>query len=253
MKISVITICYNSAHSIGDAIQSVLAQTYPNVEYIVVDGKSKDTTVEVIKSFESGISKFVSEPDKGIYDALNKGIKMATGDVIGFMHSDDLYANNEILTKVAALFEKEKTDSVYGDLEYVYKDDTSKVLRYWKSGTFSISKLRMGWMPPHPTFYVRREVYEKYGLFNINLKISADYDTMLRFLGKHRITTAYLPEVMVRMRVGGASNRSLKNIIRKSKEDYQAIKDNSFGSVFTLIFKNLRKVTQFIAKDKKTN
>lgn len=253
MKISVITICYNSAHSIGDAIQSVLAQTYPNVEYIVVDGKSKDTTVEVIKSFGSGISKFVSEPDKGIYDALNKGIKMATGDVIGFMHSDDLYANNEILTKVAALFEKEKTDSVYGDLEYVYKDDTSKVLRYWKSGAFSIPKLRMGWMPPHPTFYVKREVYEKYGLFNINLKISADYDTMLRFLGKHHITTAYLPEVMVRMRVGGASNRSLKNIIRKSKEDYQAIKDNSFGSIFTLIFKNLRKITQFIAKDKKTN
>jgi glycosyltransferase len=253
MKISVITICYNSAHSIGDAIQSVLAQTYPNVEYIVVDGKSKDTTVEVIKSFGSGISKFVSEPDKGIYDALNKGIKMATGDVIGFMHSDDLYANNQILTKVAALFEKEKTDSVYGDLEYVYKDDTSKVLRYWKSGVFSLSKLKMGWMPPHPTFYVRREVYEKYGLFNTNLKISADYDTMLRFLGKHRITTAYLPEVMVRMRVGGASNRSLKNIIRKSKEDYQAIKDNSFGSVFTLVFKNLRKVTQFIVKDKKTN
>lgn len=252
MKISVITICYNSAHSIGDAIQSVLNQTYPDVEYIVVDGKSKDNTVEVIKSFGERISKFVSEPDKGIYDALNKGIKMATGDVIGFMHSDDLYANNEILAKVAALFDKEKTDSVYGDLEYVYKEDTSKVLRYWKSGSFSLSKLKMGWMPPHPTFYVKREVYEEFGLFNTSLKISADYDTMLRFLGKHRISTAYLPQVMVRMRVGGASNRSLKNIIRKSKEDYQAIKDNEFGSLITLIFKNLRKVTQFVAKDKKS-
>ncbi len=250
MKISVITIAYNSGHSIADAITSVVSQTYPDVEYIIVDGKSKDNTVEVVKSFGTKISKFVSEPDKGIYDALNKGIRMATGDVIGFMHSDDLFASDDILAKVAALFNANDIDSVYGDLEYVYKEDTNKVLRYWKSGSFSLRKLRMGWMPPHPTFYVKRAIYEKYGVFNTSFRISADYDTMLRFLGKHRISTLYLPEVMVKMRVGGASNRSLKNIIQKSKEDYQAIQDNNFGTIFTLLFKNLRKVTQFIMKQK---
>lgn len=248
MKISIITIAYNSGHSIADAIQSVLAQTYPNIEYIIVDGKSKDNTVEVVKSFGDRISKFVSEPDKGIYDALNKGIKMATGDIVGFMHSDDLFASDDIIEKVAAIFAKHDVDSIYGDLQYVYKNDTDKVLRYWKSGEFSIRKLKMGWMPPHPTFYVKKKVYDQYGLFNTNFRIAADYDTMLRFLGKYRISTMYLPEVMVKMRVGGASNRSLKNIIRKSKEDMQAIRDNQFGTVFTLAFKNLRKVTQFILK-----
>lgn len=248
MKISVITICYNSAHSIKTAIDSVLAQTHPDVEYIVVDGKSKDNTVEIVQSYGSRITKFISEPDRGIYDALNKGIAMATGDVIGFMHSDDLFASDNTLAKVAELFQQTGSDSIYGDLEYVYKEDTNKVLRYWKSGNFSIRNLKMGWMPPHPTFYVKRAVYEKYGTFNTTYKIAADYDTMLRFLGKYRISTSYLPEVMVKMRVGGASNRNLKNIIRKTKEDHKAIKDNSFGSVFTLFFKNIRKVTQFIIK-----
>ncbi|MDY0102513.1 MAG: glycosyltransferase family 2 protein [Lentimicrobium sp.] len=248
MKISVITICYNSAHSIKTAIDSVLAQTHPDVEYIVVDGKSKDNTVEIIQSYGSGITKFISEPDRGIYDALNKGIAMASGDVIGFMHSDDLFASDNTLAKVSELFHKTGSDSIYGDLEYVYKEDTNKVLRYWKSGNFSIRNLKMGWMPPHPTFYVKRAVYQKYGTFNTDYKIAADYDTMLRFLGKFRISTSYLPEVMVKMRVGGASNRSLKNIIRKTKEDHKAIKDNDFGNILTLFFKNIRKVTQFFIK-----
>lgn len=248
MKISVITIAYNSGHSISDAIDSVLSQTYNDIEYIIVDGKSKDNTVEVVKSYGSRISKFVSEPDKGIYDALNKGIRMATGDVIGFMHSDDLFASDNILAKVAEIFKTNDVDSVYGDLQYVYKNDTNRVLRYWKSGRFSLRRLKMGWMPPHPTFYVKKKVYDNYGLFNTDFRIAADYDTMLRFLGKHRISTYYLPEVMVKMRVGGASNRSLKNIIKKTKEDMKAIQDNNFGSVFTLVFKNLRKVKQFIIK-----
>lgn len=245
VKISIITICYNSAHSIADAVNSVLSQTYPNIEYIVVDGKSKDNTVEIIQSFGDRISKFISEPDKGIYDALNKGVRMATGDVIGFMHSDDLFANDQIIEKVARMFEDSSTQSVYGDLQYVYKTDTNKVLRYWKSGEFSLQKLRMGWMPPHPTFYVRKSVYDAYGDFQIRYKIAADYDTMLRFLGKHQITTQYLPEVMVKMRVGGASNRSIKNIILKMQEDWDAIRGNQFGNIFTLLFKNLRKLNQF--------
>lgn len=248
MKISIITIAYNSGHSIADAINSVLAQTYPDIEYIIVDGKSKDQTVEIVKSYGDRIAKFVSEPDKGIYDALNKGIRMATGDVVGFMHSDDLFASNEIIAKVAGIFQQQEVDSIYGDLQYVYKNDTTKVLRYWKSGKFSRTKLKLGWMPPHPTFYVKKKIYDQYGLFNTEFRIAADYDTMLRFLGKHRISSVYLPTVMVKMRVGGASNRSLKNIIKKSKEDMKAIHDNHFGSVFTLVFKNLRKVTQFILK-----
>jgi len=248
MKISIITIAYNSGKSIGDAINSVVLQTYPNIEYIIVDGKSKDNTVEVVKSFGSKVTKFVSEPDKGIYDALNKGIAIASGDVIGFMHSDDLFADEFVIGKVAGLFRQTGVDSVYGDLEYVYKNDTSKVLRYWKSGKFTIRKLKMGWMPPHPTLYVKREIYQKYGGFDIAFRISADYDSMLRFLGRFKISTAYLPEVMVKMRVGGASNRSLKNIIQKSSEDFKAIKKNNFGNVFTLIFKNIRKVSQFIKK-----
>jgi glycosyltransferase len=248
MKISIITIAWNSGKSIGDAIKSVVSQTYPDIEYIIVDGLSKDNTMEVVKSFGAKVTKSVSERDKGIYDALNKGIAMAEGDVIGFMHSDDLFADEFVIEKVAKLFNETGADSIYGDLEYVYKNDTSKVLRYWKSGKFSRRNLLLGWMPPHPTLYIKREIYQKYGGFDIAFKISADYDSMLRFLGKYKISTAYLPEVMVKMRVGGASNRSLKNIIQKSKEDLHAIKKNEFGNIFTLVFKNLRKVTQFIKK-----
>lgn len=248
MKVSIITIAYNSGHAISDAINSVISQTYNDIEYIIVDGKSKDNTVDIVKSFGDKISKFVSEPDKGIYDALNKGIGMATGDIIGFMHSDDLFASDKIIEHVVEKFKKNDSDSLYGDLQYVYKENTDKVLRYWKSGNYTLGKLKMGWMPPHPTFYVKRWVYEKYGGFNIDMGIAADYDTMLRFLGKHKISTQYLPEVMVKMRVGGASNRSLKNIIKKSREDWDAIKRNQFGNIFTLIFKNLNKITQFIKR-----
>jgi len=248
MKISIITIAYNSENSISDAINSVLSQTYPNIEYIIVDGKSKDKTVEIVKSYGNKISKFVSEPDKGIYDALNKGIEMASGDVVGFMHSDDLFADEHVIEKVARLFKEKNVDSIYGDLNYVFKNDTNKILRYWKSDEFSLRRLKFGWMPPHPTFYVKRKIYEKYGGFDIDFKISSDYDSMLRFLGKYKISTAYLPEVMIKMRVGGASNRSLKNIIQKSTEDFRAIRKNKFGNIFTLIFKNLRKVKQFFEK-----
>lgn len=248
MKVSIITITYNSEKSIADAINSVVSQSYSNIEYIIVDGKSKDKTMEIVASYGDKISKFVSEPDKGIYDALNKGIKMASGDIVGFMHSDDVFANNDIIAKVVEKFKANDSDSLYGDLQYVNKEDTSKVFRNWKSGEFSLKQLKLGWMPPHPTLYIKRWVYEKYGGFNIDMGIAADYDSMLRFLGKHKISTQYLPEVMVKMRVGGASNRSLKNIIKKSSEDWDAIKRNQFGNVFTLVFKNLRKVTQFINK-----
>ena len=246
MKVSVITIAYNSGKSIADAIKSVMEQTYPNIEYIIVDGQSTDNTMDIVQSFGARITKQISEPDKGIYDALNKGIRLAEGDVVGFLHSDDIFASPDVIADVVALFSEKQTDSVYGDLQYVYKNDTSRVFRNWKAGVFSMKKLRFGWMPPHPTFYVKKQVYDQHGLFDTSFKIAADYESMLRFLGKHRITTVYLPRVMVKMRIGGASNRSLKNIIRKSREDLRAMKVNSFGNIVTLAGKNFRKLNQFL-------
>ncbi len=248
MKISLITISYNSESSIGDTIDSVLEQDYNNIEYIIVDGNSSDRTMEIVRSYENKISKSISEPDEGLYDALNKGIGMATGEVVGFIHSDDILAGPDILSKIAKTFKEKETDSIYGDLVYVYKQDTSKILRYWKAGKFSRAKIKNGWMPPHPSFYVKREVYQKYGGFDTSFRIAADYDSILRFLGKYRISTAYLPEVLVKMRVGGESNKSLKNIIRKSKEDIKAMKKNGFSAFPAIIIKNISKIHQFIVR-----
>ena len=181
--------------------------------------------METIQSALGGqYSTLVSEPDRGIYDALNKGIKLATGDVIGLLHSDDIYFDENVLAKVAKLFDEKEVDSVYGDLIYVDEEDTSKVFRYWKAGEFNEKSICKGWMPPHPAFFVRKNIYDLYGLYDTTLKIASDYDLILRFLGKHKISTAYLPEVLVKMRWGGKSNRSLKNIIKKSYEDYRALK-----------------------------
>jgi glycosyltransferase len=248
MKISIITSVYNNVATIEDAINSVLSQTYTNIEYIVVDGASSDGTTDIIKKYEDRISKFVSEKDKGIYDGLNKGIKLATGDVIAFLHSDDIYENKNVIADIVKLFEKTNTDSIYGDLVYVDKEDTSKIFRYWKSGEYTFRKLQNGWMPPHPTFFVKKEFYDKYGKFNLKFGIAADYDFMLRMLGKYKITTAYLPKVLYKMRVGGASNRSLKNIIQKTKEDIRALENNDIGGFHTIILKNLMKIPQFLKK-----
>ncbi len=247
MKITIITSAYNSEKTIEETIRSVLTQTYNEIEYIVIDAASSDNTLEIINHYKNQIDIIVSEPDQGIYDGLNKGIVLAKGDVIGFLHSDDLYENDEVIEKVALAFANSKVDSVYGDLVYVSEKDTSKIFRYWKSGQFRPQKLKRGWMPPHPTFFVRRKVYQQYGYFNTSLKISADYDSILRFLGKHKITTFYLPEVLIKMRVGGESNKSLKNLIQKSREDLRAIKSNNIGNFGSLIFKNISKIPQFLA------
>ena len=185
-----------------------------------------------------------------MYDALNKGIQLATGDIIGFLHSDDLYENSDILTKVCTLFEESRSDAVYGDLIYSDKNDISKVIRYWKAGEFTLSKIKQGWMPPHPTLFVRSNVYRKLGGYNSNFKIASDYDLILRYFYKHRITSAYLPEVLIRMRVGGKSNRSIKNIFRKSREDYNALIINEIKNpVRTLVLKNLTKLPQFFTRE----
>ena len=248
MKISIITSVYNNKETISETIESVLSQTYDDLEYIIIDAASTDGTVDIIKQYQDKISTFVSEPDDGIFDGLNKGIALATGDVVGFLHSDDLYQHNKVIEMVAEAFKNYPVDSVFGDLTYVNNKDTSKVIRYWKSGDFSPKKLRRGWMPPHPTFFVKRHVYERSGVFDTSFKIAADYDIILRLLGKHNITTHYIPEVLVKMRVGGESNKSLRNLLQKSKEDLRAMKNNDTGNLCSLFIKNITKLPQFLKK-----
>jgi glycosyltransferase involved in cell wall biosynthesis len=250
MKISVITAVYNNASTIAAALESTLSQRYENIELIVVDGASTDGTLDVIERYRDRIASFVSEPDKGIYDALNKGVSMVTGDAIGFLHSDDLFADRDCLSRVAQALADERVDACYGDLHYVRKDSPQTIVRAWKAGEFSASKLRRGWMPPHPTLYAKRPIFMGNGAFNCEYRIAADYDWMLRLLGRSA-TVSYIPHVQVHMRVGGASNRSLKNIVRKSSEDFRALRQNGFGLVgasAALAGKNLSKLPQFLPR-----
>jgi glycosyltransferase len=248
MKISIITATYNNEKTIEQTIQSVINQTYQDIEYIVIDGNSSDNTLKIVDKYRNKISHIISEADKGMYDALNKGIMKATGNIIGFLHADDFYSENTILEKVEHTFKVYGTQSVYGDLDYVAQENPEKIIRKWKSGKFEFDELKKGWMPPHPTFFVLRDVYWKYGFFDLKYKIASDYDLMLRFLGKHKISTAYLPEVLVKMRWGGKSNKSIDNIILKSKEDYRALKNNNIGGIYSLFMKNFRKISQFFKK-----
>lgn len=195
------------------------------------------------------MSKIVSERDNGIYDAMNKGIRKASGDVIGILNADDIYANDRVIEKVADMFTQNKVDSCYGDLQYVDKKNPDNIVRYWKSSEYREGLFYKGWMPPHPTFFVKREVYEKYGYFNTDFKIAADYELMLRFIEKYKISTCYIPEVLIKMRMGGMSNRSLKNLFIKSSEDHKAWKINNLsGGIYTILLKNLCKLPQFINK-----
>lgn len=247
MKISVITAVFNNRDTIAGALDSVLAQSHPEVELIVIDGGSTDGTLEVLGGYGDKISVLVSEPDRGIYDALNKGLRLATGEVVGFLHSDDVFADADSLARVASGFLSEEIDAVYGDLVYVRRDNPQQVVRYWRAGTFTKGRLREGWMPPHPTFYVRRVVYADLGGFDTRYRIAADYDCMLRFLSRG-IKTVYVPQVLVKMRLGGASNRSFKNILQKSREDYRALKANHVGGLGTLVCKNFSKLPQFLRR-----
>ena len=245
---SVITVVFNNRESIAAALDSVLAQTNVDYELVVIDGGSTDGTLEVLNRYTERIAVLVSEPDRGIYDALNKGIQRASGDVVGFLHSDDLYADTGVLSRLANTFADPGVDVVYGDLVYVSKVNQDQVVRYWRSGAFSGRRLGWGWMPPHPTLYVRRSVYRQIGLFDITFRIAADYDFILRLLSRKGVKVRYIPEVLVKMRVGGASNRSLRNIVRKSSEDLRALRRNGVGGVGALIWKNLSKLQQFLRR-----
>lgn len=237
MKISIITVVYNNSKFIESCIKSVVNQSAQNLEYIIVDGGSTDDTKDIIKRHESKITKFISEPDEGTYDAMNKGINMASGDIVGFLNSDDIYAANDILEIVQKTFEANDIDSCYGDLIYVSKNDTDRVIRNWKSCEFNYELFKNGWHPPHPTFFVKKSVYEKYGAFDTSYKIGADYALMLKLLIKHKISVKYIPEVIVKMRVGGASNKNLFNILKANLECYRAWKDFNLEVSPLFIFK----------------
>jgi glycosyltransferase involved in cell wall biosynthesis len=245
MRISVITATFNRVDTVAEALASVAGQTWPQVEHIVIDGASTDGTLQLIEAQRDRLAVLVSEPDGGIYDALNKGFARSSGDVIGLMHSDDFYADDRVLERVAQAFADPVVDGVYGDLDYVAKADPTRIIRRWRSGTYRREKLAHGWMPPHPTLFLRRSVIERWGGFDTSFRIAADYDAMLRYLARGNIRLAYIPEVLVKMRVGGESNRSLSRILRKSREDYTALRRNEVGGMGALVWKNLSKVGQF--------
>lgn len=245
MKISIITITYNSAKTVQRTLESVLSQTYPDIEHVIVDGASTDGTKEIIEAYAAKHKnvRWVSEKDNGIYDALNKGIGMASGDVIGFLHSDDKLYSPDSIGQIAAAFLTSETDVVYGDLQYCNGD---RVIRRWKSNAFNPRALKYGWMPPHPTVYVRREVYQQVGPYDEWFRISADYDMMLRiFTAGYQ--TRYIPEVLVSMETGGASNRNAKARLSKTQEDFLVLKKNHVGAgLLTIACKQLRKIRQFL-------
>jgi len=249
MKVSIITIAYNAAETIEETIRSVISQDYHDIEYILIDGASQDNTLEIAQQYVSGIAKIISEPDEGIYDAMNKGVRNATGDLIGILNADDVFAHREVISRVVETMKAGNTDACYADLKYVSRENPGKVVRYWKSGQYVKSAFLNGWMPPHPTFFLKKELYFKYGVYRTALRSSADYELMLRMLYKFDVKTSYLPEVVVHMKLGGQSNVSLRNRLRANNEDRLAWKLNELKPArLTFIKKPLGKISQFFRR-----
>lgn len=244
--ISVVTATWNCEETIRDCLESVSLQDYKNVEHVVVDGASVDGTLSILRENKGRIGVLISEPDRGIYDALNKGIFRSTGDVVGFLHADDIYSSPDVLTRVANAFSDPAVCAVYGDLLYVRRDDINQVVRRWVSSPFTLKRLKWGWMPAHPTLYVRREWYSRIGGFDPRYRISADYFSILSLFCLPGFKAVYLPKVFVKMRLGGASNKSIRNIIRKTREDWDALRRSGVGGVGALAWKNLSKIGQFL-------
>lgn len=244
--------CFNSAATISQTIASVASQSHPDIEHIVIDGQSTDSTMQIVLCSPS-IAKYVSEPDAGIYDAMNKGIQLCTGDVIGILNADDFYADNQVLKKIADTFKDAEIDACYGDLLYVDQFDTAKTVRYWRSVPYLPGKFKMGWMPAHPTFFVRRALYERYDRFDLSYRLAADFELLFRFIEKHRVRTKYLPEILVKMRMGGATNKSICNVIKQNKEILRALKDYyGTASVFRFaVTKLFNKLGQYISRPAK--
>lgn len=245
MKISIITVCFNSQQTIRATIKSVLRQSYKQVEYIIIDGASTDNTIKIIKEFSNSIDVFVSESDAGIYDAINKGISKSSGDVVGLLHADDVFDNRSVIDNVMRLFD-ENVDMIYGDINYVDRNDINRVIRRWKSDSYKKGKFKWGWMPPHTGFFIKKSCYLKYGLYNLSLGSSADYELMLRMFELHNLKSKYIPLNISKMRVGGVSNSSFKNRWQANRNDKKSWKINGLKPFwFTLLFKPIIKIKQF--------
>jgi|SRR5579871_852129 len=248
MKVSIITATFNSSLTVRDTLKSIAEQDHNDIEHIIIDACSSDDTLQIVNGFPH-IGKIISEKDNGIYDAMNKGIRIASGNVVGILNSDDIYVHSSVISKVAKCFEDEKIQAVYADLQYVQHNDINKVIRTWRTGSFNKKKFYYGWMPPHPTFFVRKKVYEEIGLFDLSLHSAADYEFMLRALLKYEMPVHYIPEILVKMRAGGVSNATFKNRIKANREDRMAWKINGLQPYFfTLYAKPIRKIPQFIKK-----
>lgn len=249
MKVSIITVCRNNVDTIAATLESVARQDYPDKEHIVIDGASNDGTLEILNKHRSGISQLVSEKDDGLYFALNKGIALASGEMICILHADDVYAHNQVISRVVELIKSSGCAAVYGDLEYVDQQDTDRIVRSWISGPYRRERFMEGWMPPHPAFFILKKCYNEFGMFDTSLHISADYELMLRILYKNKVEAAYLPEVLVKMRTGGTSNAGISSRIQANREDRLAWKMNGLKpGMFTLIRKPLSKLRQFFTR-----
>lgn len=249
MKISIITVCYNSSATIEDTILSVASQQGVDVEHIIIDGQSSDGTVDIIKRHQS-ITKFISERDSGIYDAMNKGIALATGDVIGTLNADDFYADQYVLKEVAKLLANPAQEACYGDLLYVSQADKDKTVRYWRSRNYVVGLFKSGWMPAHPTFFARKSVYERLGAFNLDYKIAADFELLFRFIELNRISVAYLPKVLVKMRTGGTTNKSMSNVFKQNKEIITILSNHyqDFSAIKFFVKKVFNRLFQFLTR-----
>ena len=249
MKISIITASYNSSATIEDTILSIDGQTYADKEHIVVDGKSSDNTMRIVESHREKIAHVVSEPDSGVYAAMNKGITHATGDIIGFLNSDDVYENSSVLDRVAEEFKSQDIDACYGDLVYVDKDNLKKIVRYWRSCPYQPGLFKTGWMPPHPTFFVKKEIYEKYGSFDLEFLRQSDFELTMRFLEIMRIKSSYIPELLIRMRMGGLSNNNVMGILNGNLEAYKACKKHNMKvTPFFIVRKVFSRLPQYFLR-----
>lgn len=246
MRFSIITATRNSAATIEDALLSVADQDYPAIEHIIVDGNSTDDTLKIIEKHSARIAKVITGADQGIYNALNRGIEAATGDVIGILHSDDIYLHSSVISEYAKVFVKESCDAVYADLMYVDRKNPLNIVRSWKSGDYLPGAFLNGWMPPHPTFFLKRSIYLRYGVYREDFRTAADYELMLRMIHKNRISVCYLPVFAVKMRTGGASNESLAARLKANMEDRRAWRVNGLKPRwFTLLLKPVRKIGQY--------
>lgn len=247
MKISIITVVYNGEAYLEQCIQSIRAQTYHNIEYIVIDGGSTDRSLEIISAYKNHIHHFISEKDKGMYDALNKGIKMATGDVVGILNADDMLASADVIESIAHFFTTQNPDAIYGNLNYIHPQKTDKIIRKWIAKSYTQKDIVLGWMPAHPTFYVKRQLFERFGNYSLNFGSAADYELMVRFLYKFKVKALFLNKLLVNMRTGGMSNASLKHRYQALVNDYKALRFNQVPfAVLTILFKKIGKITQFI-------